>query len=64
MQGMQAPVLRPLQNMNTCIPIGADLVGMSAVPEVIAAHHIGLKVLAISVVSNVCYPPERIQETL
>ena len=42
---------------------GADLVGMSAVPEVIAAHHIGLKVLAISVVSNVCYPPERIQET-
>lgn len=43
--------------------IGADLVGMSAVPEVIAAHHIGLKVLAISVVSNVCYPPERIQET-
>jgi len=43
--------------------IGADLVGMSAVPEVIAAHHIGMKVLAISVVSNVCYPPERIQET-
>ena len=43
--------------------IGADLVGMSAVPEVISAHHIGLKVLAISVVSNVCYPPERIQET-
>jgi len=43
--------------------IGADLVGMSAVPEVIAAHHIGMKVLAISVVSNVCYPPERIKET-
>lgn len=43
--------------------IGADLVGMSAVPEVIAARHIGLKVLAISVVSNVCYPPERIKET-
>lgn len=43
--------------------IGADLVGMSAVPEVIAAHHTGMKVLAISVVSNVCYPPERIQET-
>ena len=42
---------------------GADLVGMSAVPEVIAAHHIGLKTLAISVVSNVCYPPARIKET-
>jgi len=43
--------------------IGADLVGMSAVPEVIASNHIGMKVLAISVVSNVCYPPERISET-
>lgn len=43
--------------------IGGDLVGMSAVPEVIAAHHIGMKVLGMSVVSNVCYPPERIQET-
>lgn len=43
--------------------IGADLVGMSAVPEVQAAVHIGLKVLGISVVSNVCYPPERITET-
>lgn len=43
--------------------IGADLVGMSAVPEVIAARHIGLKILAMSVVSNVCYPPERIKET-
>jgi purine-nucleoside phosphorylase len=42
--------------------IGADLVGMSAVPEVIAANHIGLKVLALSVVSNMCYPPEKVIE--
>lgn len=32
--------------------IGADLVGMSTVAEVIAAHHIGIKVLAISCVTN------------
>ena len=48
--------------------IGADAVGMSTVPEIIVANHLGLKASAISVLTDECDPdnlkPVDIQEII
>ncbi|PHI21440.1 purine-nucleoside phosphorylase [Lewinellaceae bacterium SD302] len=43
--------------------LGADLIGMSTVPEVLVARHMDLPVFVLSVVSNKCFPLDEIQET-
>ena len=60
---LQGPSLETPAEYSMIYRMGGDLIGMSTVFETIAAVHGGMKVAGFSVVSNECYPPERIVKT-
>lgn len=61
--GTQGPNLETPAEYNFFNIIGGDVVGMSTIPEVLVAKHMGLPVFVVSVVSNRCYPIDEITET-
>jgi len=61
--GVPGPALETPAEYKYMHIIGGDCVGMSTVPEVVVARHMGLKVFVISVCTDMGYPPEVISET-
>jgi len=59
----QGPSLETPAEYNFLHKLGADVVGMSTVPEVIVANHCGMRALVLSVVTNICIPIENITTT-
>jgi purine-nucleoside phosphorylase len=54
--GVQGPTFETPAEYKAFFLLGGDVVGMSTTPEVVVARHMGLRVFAISVISDMGYP--------
>lgn len=65
---MTGPSLETAAEYRMLRIIGADAIGMSTVPEVIAAVHMGMRIAALSVITDMCTPetlkPVNIEEII
>jgi purine-nucleoside phosphorylase len=57
--GVQGPTFETPAEYKMFHLMGADAVGMSTTPEVAVARHMNMEVFAISVISDMGYPPEK-----
>jgi purine-nucleoside phosphorylase len=62
--GLKGPSLETPAELRFLRTIGADAVGLSTITEVIAAAHAGLRILGLSVITNIADPDAPLPATV